>query len=191
MIIRGGAGNDRLFGGAGNDRIEGGAGADVIRGGGGNDQIDGGSGDDWIAGGPSQIMPDRYEFLAGAANNSVSYAAVLGEDLTPLRLSSLTDVPQDVVIDDLNLSYGDSGDWYVLKTPEAVKQFGSTKAAQLVKDAIQLKFTDPETLNANSPLSLRLAAFGQSASSNVDCFISLQGKTVIQVMDYRGAGRTF
>ena len=160
LIIRGGDGNDRLFGGAGNDRIEGGTGADVIRGGGGNDNIDGGSGDDWIAGGPSMIVPDRYEFLAGAANNNVAYASLLAEDLTPLRKSSTTDTTEDVVIDNLNLSYGDSGDWYVLKTPEAVKKFGSVKAAQLVKDAISLKFTDAEAQVATLPIRQRLAAFG-------------------------------
>ncbi len=66
----------------GNDVIEGGAGADVIRGGGGNDQIDGGAGNDWIAGGPSQVVPDRYEFSAGQANDTVLYASLFTEDLT-------------------------------------------------------------------------------------------------------------
>ncbi len=39
LVIRGGAGEDRLFGGAGDDSIDGGDGADVIVGGGGNDRI--------------------------------------------------------------------------------------------------------------------------------------------------------
>ncbi len=85
---------------AGNDRIDGGAGADVIRGGGGNDAIDGGSGDDWMAGGPSAVVPDRYEFTAGAANNTIAKAALVAPDFSKLLAG------QDVSLSNLNLSQG-------------------------------------------------------------------------------------
>ncbi|MEQ1825056.1 MAG: SUMF1/EgtB/PvdO family nonheme iron enzyme, partial [Pirellula sp.] len=170
LIIRGGDGNDRLFGGADSDRIEGGAGADVIRGGGGNDSIDGGSGDDWIAGGPSMIVPDRYEFKAGAANNNVAYAALLSEDFSVLRGRNANGVlkseaERDVKISNLNLSYGDQGDWYVFKTPESLKTMGSAKAAQLVKDAIKIQFTDAEVNDVALPLGKRLYDFGYRDAS--------------------------
>jgi hypothetical protein len=124
LVIQGGDGDDRLFGGAGQDIISGGSGADVIRGGGGNDTLDGGSGDDWIAGGPHQLPPDRYEFASGRSNDTAISASVLREDFKPLRLSSLTDSTEDVIIKDLNFHYRDSSDWYLLRTPEALKQFG-------------------------------------------------------------------
>ncbi len=149
LIIRGGEGSDRLFGGAGHDSIEGGPGADVIRGGGGNDQIDGGAGDDWIAGGPAQAVPDRYENSAGASNNTVAYASLLTEDFSQLRRTvggNLLPVAQrDVFIDGLNFSYGDPADWYLLRTPEALKEFGTAKAAQLLKNAIELEFEGAPT----------------------------------------------
>ncbi len=135
LFIRGGAGNDRLFGGAGNDRIEGGAGADVIRGGGGNDSLSGGSGDDFIAGGPSQIMPDRYEFSSGAANNSVAFPAMLNEDFSILRQ------PSDVIVRDLNFSISDGQDWYVLRTPMAARSYGAAYAAAVLKSAISVNVT--------------------------------------------------
>lgn len=50
-IIRGGAGNDRIYTGIGNDQIDGGTGNDSLYGEAGNDTIDGGDGDDTIAGG--------------------------------------------------------------------------------------------------------------------------------------------
>ena len=170
LVIRGGEGNDRLFGGAGNDRIEGGAGADVIRGGGGDDSIDGGSGDDWLAGGPSQVVPDRYEYASGSANNSVAYASLLTEDFSILRKRDSNGVllaPQnrDVTVSNLNFSYGDSGDWYILKTPQAVKSLGSAKAANLVKDAIAIKFTDADAQVSTSPIRQRLSAFGYDHNS--------------------------
>ena len=167
LIIRGGDGNDRLFGGAGNDVIDGGAGADVIRGGGGNDQIDGGAGNDWIAGGPSQVVPDRYELAAGAANDTIDDASLLDEDVKPLLRS------QDVPIGDLNFSYGDAGDWYVLKTPKALRSFGSAQAAQVLKVMLRLTFTDPEAKDNKSLIGQRLMQFGYDAPGDLGRLVYL------------------
>ncbi len=139
LIIRGGAGSDRLFGGAGDDVIEGGDDADVIVGGGGNDDLSGNFGDDWISGDTASLVPDRYEFSTGNPNDLVAYASLLTDSLLPLR--TLNPAPIDVVLDDLSLSYGDRGDWYVLKTPEALKSYGVANAAQpKVGDRLRLDF---------------------------------------------------
>lgn len=51
LVLKGTAGNDRLFGGAGNDTLYGYNGNDVLRGAGGNDRILGGAGRDSLTGG--------------------------------------------------------------------------------------------------------------------------------------------
>ena len=160
LIIRGGDGNDRLFGGAGDDNIDGGAGADVIRGGGGNDVINGGAGDDWIAGGSSAstqvaaVPPDRYEFFAGQSNDTAGNAALLQESLLPL----IGPTPQDVSIDHLSLHYGDPGDWYLVTTPEALKTYGGTKAALLLKSMLTVTFTRSGIHAPDSSVQLFAAA---------------------------------
>ena len=157
LVIQGGDGNDRLFGGAGNDTIDGGAGADVIVGGGGNDQITGGSGNDWIAGGSPALVPDRYEFSTGAANDDPAYASVLNaQDFVPL---STTQFSQDT-ISGLNLTYGDQGDWYVLKAPEAQNLFGSATSAQMLKSMLQLGFTDTTASIIGGPTYQILQQYG-------------------------------
>ncbi len=165
LEIRGGDGNDRLFGGAGNDKIFGGNGADVIRGGGGDDEVDGGSGDDWLAGGPDQIMPDRYEYLGGAANNIVAYASRLSEDFTILNRRNdqgqlLAENDRNVAIRNLNLGQGDPGDWYYFKTPSALRSVNASTAAQVLKSAINLKWNDAEIQVPNSPGRNVLTRFG-------------------------------
>ncbi len=158
-------------------------------------------GDDWIAGGASQVMPDRYEFAAGASNNNVAHASLIQEDLSPLRRRDaitgelLPAVQRDVVIRDLNLSYGDTGDWYILKTPEAIKKFGAVKAAQLVKEAIQIEFEDPEARINNSPISERLALFDYIPNERAGRLLYLyagidtnagEALSVVPVQDFEG-----
>jgi hypothetical protein len=138
LIIRGGIGNDLLFGGAGNDTIDGGPGADVIRGGSGNDRLIGGDANDWIAGGPNQLTPDRYEYLSGDKNDDSLKAALIAESLDSLRRSPA----EPVIIRNLSLTQGDVADWYILRTPEAVKSFGPVKAAQVLKTSITASTTD-------------------------------------------------
>lgn len=91
---------------------------------------------------------------------SVAYAALFQEDFTPLRLSSDTDLPVDVTVADLNFHYGDRGDWYILPTPQAIKQFGGADAAQLVRQMLALHLQDPELQVATSPVRQRLASYG-------------------------------
>jgi hypothetical protein len=69
-----------------------------------------------------------------------------------------------VVIDDLSLHYGDRGDWYVLKTPEALKQYGGAQAAQLLREMIALKFASPEAQVSELPLRQILGRFGYDHS---------------------------
>ena len=126
VSIIGGAGNDRLFGGVGNDTIDGGAGSDVIRGGDGNDQLLGDSGTDWIAGGSEKDVPDRYETVGhqgSGFNDQVSSASLITEDFRPLLVGA------DVPITGLSLHTATDEDWYILRTPDAAKKFGSTATA--------------------------------------------------------------
>ena len=44
---------------------------------------------------------------------------------------SWPDRPEHAVIDGLNFSYGDTGDWYIIKTPDAARKFGAATAAFL------------------------------------------------------------
>jgi hypothetical protein len=76
----------------------------------------------------------------------------LSDAVAPLYASQ----PADVTIENLNLSYGDSGDWYVLRTPSALKWFGSAQAAQLVKDAIGLRFLDRDAADPTTTVGQRL-----------------------------------
>lgn len=163
LIIRGGAGSDRLFGGDGDDVIEGGDGADVVIGGGGSDDLSGNSGDDWISGGTPTLVPDRYETSAGRTNEIVGYASLLTDSLLPLRSIQKS----DVVISDLSLHYGDRGDWYVVRTPEAIRSFGSAKAAQVLRGMIDLRFMSQEAQTAGTPVRNVLSQFGfQSTDTN-------------------------
>ena len=111
-------------------RIDGGAGLDFILGGEGDDRITGGDGDDQLAGdGESPapgdftvLPPDAFEYvtLANGAfgrNDSAPFAAQLGP------------VAANTVVDGLNFSYGDTGDWYIIKTPDALRTFGAADAA--------------------------------------------------------------
>jgi len=45
-------------------------------------------------------------------------------------------------IDGLTFHLGDTADWYVLKTPEALKQLGASHAAYLAKEMIAVTFTN-------------------------------------------------
>ncbi|MEQ1830332.1 MAG: hypothetical protein ABL921_30525, partial [Pirellula sp.] len=166
LAIRGGAGSDRLFGGAGDDIIEGGDDADVIVGGGGNDDLSGNSGDDWIAGGIPSLVPDRYEFATGQSNDIVAYASLLTDSLLPLRLAD--PLRANVVLNELSLHQGDRGDWYVFQTPEAIKSFGASKAAEVVRSMIDLQFTSPEASTAGTPTASVLANFGYHVVGNAN-----------------------
>ena len=73
--------------------------------------------------------------------------------------------PRDVTIDRLNFSYGDREDWFVLKTPQALKAFSSAKAAQILKSMLRLEFTDAETRLATSPIRQQLSHYGYDHDS--------------------------
>ena len=125
LDIKGGAGNDRLYGGAYNDIIDGGSGLDFILGGEGDDQITGGDGDDQLAGNGEPAVsgdlfllpPDDFEYVTldngtFGRNDSAIFAAALG----PIAANTL--------VGDLSFNAGDTGDWYIIKTPDALKAFG-------------------------------------------------------------------
>ncbi|MCA9091868.1 MAG: VCBS repeat-containing protein [Planctomycetaceae bacterium] len=159
LIIRGGDGNDRLFGGAGNDTIEGEAGADIILGGGGNDSIDGGAGDDWIAGNTVAVIPDRYEVTSsgGSSNSSSAYASLITEDLSGIRNQDPTQ--RVVEVKGLSFDNGDTEDWYIIRTPEALRKFGdqenSQAAAYLTKEMISATFVNLPTIASSLSESQR------------------------------------
>ena len=149
LEIRGGDGNDRLFGGALNDTISGGSGLDFILGGEGDDKISGGDGDDVLSGDGSAPLdgdltatpPDDFEFATlpngeTGRNDEFQFAGDLGE------------ITARTVIERLSLSIGDRGDWYIIKTPEAFKQFGSAGAAFLSRNMISVVFDQDATRNA-------------------------------------------
>ncbi|GEM_PF-4277482 len=150
LEIHGGDGNDRLFGGAERDTITGGDGLDVIRGGAGDDRLDGGPGQDWIAGGANEVPPDRYEVTAvagaSATNDHVDFASFVDVDWSNLFRVQ----PQDVTVTGLSLHFGDEGDWYVLRTPDALKRYGAAQAALLARDMIDVQFVDGGSADANS-----------------------------------------
>jgi Ca2+-binding RTX toxin-like protein/Leucine-rich repeat (LRR) protein len=155
LDIRGGDGNDRVFGGAEADTIDGGPGVDFIMGGGGDDSISGGAGDDVLAGN-TVIAPDRYE--------SVTRNGVAGRNDDPSFAALLGDVAPGQVVDNLSLHFGDAGDWYIIKTPDAFKRFTNTQAAYLTPDKIDVRFGNTSTSNLflfpaaqsdpNDPLSI-------------------------------------
>src|SRR5207302_476957 len=143
LEIRGGDGNDRLYGGALDDVIDGGSGNDFILGGPGNDQITGGDGDDLLEGDGhissndlSATPPDRYEFVThggvSAHNDNSLFAADPMQD-NPQEVNDsfafaqlLSPVRAGQTVDGLTFNVGDTSDWYVLKAPEALNQFGGS-----------------------------------------------------------------
>jgi Ca2+-binding RTX toxin-like protein len=156
LQILGGEGNDRLYGGAMGDSIDGGAGNDFISGGGGNDVITGGSGNDVLAGNVTE-PPDRYETITrndiSASNNDPAFASNLGV-ITPGQ-----------VVNDLSFNLGDPGDWYIIKTPDALLRLGNSQAAFLSSSMVtvtrnsdgtplQFFFFAAQQVNPNDPLSI-------------------------------------
>jgi Ca2+-binding RTX toxin-like protein len=135
LEIYGGPGVDRLFGGPLNDVIDGGPDADIIVGGSGDDVIIGGGGNDLLFGNTG-IVPDDLELVrlgdTTAANDTFSFAAELPA-LVPGETSS--------TFDDLVLSFhlGDAADWYVIKTPQALKSFGGAEVAALFESLIRVE----------------------------------------------------
>ena len=131
LIIHGGPGNDVLYGGAYDDRIFGGPGNDFIAGGPGNDYLDGGSGNDLIAGNTTTPF-DRFELVKKGSvtgpNNTAEFAALL-PTVTP-----------GMVIDNLSFHEGDRADYYIIRTPEALKQFSGSVAALLMRDSVSVVF---------------------------------------------------
>ena len=165
LEIHGGPGNDRLFGGAQNDVIFGDAGSDFIVGGEGNDRLEGGDGDDILAGDgstpPSDLSTtpsDRFEFntVNGATgrNDDFRYAGDIGV------------VGANTLIDGLTFNQGDTGDWYLIKTPAALKNFGAANlaylsaemSATLAKNMIQVTFEKAPTPAFDSTKHLFLFA---------------------------------
>src|SRR5207247_695897 len=116
LEIIGGAGNDRLYGGAQDDHIDGGEGNDIIMGGGGDDVLVGGSGNDFIVG-SSALEPDAFEIV-----NAQTGTSGRNDDV---RFASLLPAIQPGSTITANFDAGDTGDWYLIQTPEALRQFGS------------------------------------------------------------------
>ncbi|RLB94870.1 MAG: hypothetical protein DRH50_05770, partial [Deltaproteobacteria bacterium] len=135
LEIYGGDGNDKLFGGAYDDRIFGGPGIDFIAGGPGGDYIDGGPGADLLAGGTTDT-PDDYELVTRAGstgtNSDVNYASLL-----PV-------IESGDEIDGLTFHEGDQGDWYIIRTPDALKEYGESHQAFLSLDMISVVFDRPD-----------------------------------------------
>lgn len=163
LIIRGGAGNDRLFGGAGGDMIAGGDGDDVLGGGGGDDVVRGGAGNDYLAGDTHSSSPDRYEYLSGRANDEPGSAALLSD---AMLLSMRESRPVKI---EGSLHTGDRSDWYVFKTPQAAKAYGEAQAALVLKSMIELEFEGTAEEHA------LLASFGhgQGLSNSQDRLLNL------------------
>ena len=134
LRILGGDHSDLLFGGALNDLIDGGNGDDFIFGNTGDDDLIGGGGSDLIAGNDEK-RPDRFEVVTrgGSAgrNDDLVFAAEL-----PLINTSLQ---QATLIDGLNFHTGDEADWYFVRTPAALRQYGSAGLATLNRDMIRIK----------------------------------------------------
>ena len=135
LIIYGGEGDDILYGGAYDDEIYGGSGIDFIAGGGGGDYIDGGPGGDLLAG-DTTTAPDDYELVDRIGQTS--------SNNEPAFASELPEIGPGTEIDGLTLHEGDPCDWYLIKTPDAVKNFGAASAAQLMMDMIEVVFDQPD-----------------------------------------------
>ncbi|TLZ64979.1 MAG: calcium-binding protein, partial [Methanobacteriota archaeon] len=157
LEIHGGDGNDRLYGGALDDVIDGGSGSDFIRGGDGSDKITGGEGDDLLIGDRplaptdrSATPPDRFEFVTHGGVNARNDSPFFASDPTwnnPQQVNDsvefarhLAPVVAGQTIDGLTFDLGDTGDWYVLKTPQALKQLGASRAALLTESMIDVHF---------------------------------------------------
>jgi Ca2+-binding RTX toxin-like protein len=143
LEIHGGDGNDRLFGGAQDDVIDGGSGLDFILGGEGDDHISGADGNDLLSGDASAplpgdltaTIPDRFEYVTlgngeVGRNDAFKFAGYIGS------------VQAGDVVQGLSFSLGDKGDWYIIKTPTSLMQYGSAQAAQLLRGMIQLGFEE-------------------------------------------------
>ncbi|MDB5319040.1 MAG: cya 2, partial [Phycisphaerales bacterium] len=133
LQILGGDGNDRIFGGAFGDVIDGGAGLDYISGGGGNDTVTGGADNDVLAGNVA-VAPDRFE--------SVTRKGVSGHNDDPAFAASLGTIAPGQVIGGLTLNLGDAGDWYIIKTPDALLRLGASQTAFLTSDMISVTRSD-------------------------------------------------
>ncbi|HEY7116284.1 MAG TPA: hypothetical protein VH475_06850, partial [Tepidisphaeraceae bacterium] len=133
LEIHGGEGNDRIFGGAMGDVIDGGPGLDFISGGGGDDTITGGADNDVLQGNAG-VPLDRFE--------SVTRNGVSGRNDDPAFAALLPAVQAGTVIDNLTFHLGDSGDWYIIKTPDALLRLGTSQAAFLTSDLIDVRLGD-------------------------------------------------
>ncbi|MEX0586922.1 MAG: hypothetical protein WD176_09770, partial [Pirellulales bacterium] len=168
LTIIGGDGNDILYGGAFDDKIYGGAGADFLAGGPGDDLLDGGSGNDLIAGNTTTPF-DIYELVTKgnvtAPNNTANFAALL-----PAITSGL-------IIDGLTFHEGDRADYYLIRTPDALKQFSGTIAGLLLLDMMEIFFDDPVSQD-------NFNRFGGARGSNLALFAArdLDPSSVIEAV---------
>ena len=133
--ILGGQGNDQLFGGAGVDLINGGGGNDFIVGGQDDDELIGGPGDDQIFGnGQGIVAPDGFEGVVrngvSGTNDNVEFASLLPVIVT------------DAAVENLSISPGDEGDWYLFRTPKAIERLGPAEAALVLREMIDVEFDD-------------------------------------------------
>ena len=76
----------------------------------------------------TRLPPDRFEYVTLATgesgrNDAFGFAGDLGRPVA------------NQVIDGLSFNYGDTGDWYVIKTPDALKRFGDATSGFLAGDA--------------------------------------------------------
>jgi ELWxxDGT repeat protein len=134
LTIIGGDGNDILYGGAFDDEIFGGAGYDYLAGGPGDDVLDGGSGNDLLAGNSSTPF-DIYEI--------VEVGGVTGHNDTAAYAALLPEISSGMIIDGLTFNEGDRADFFLIRTPEALKEFSGAVSALLLREMLSLDFDDP------------------------------------------------
>jgi Ca2+-binding RTX toxin-like protein len=129
----------------------------------------GGDGDDQLAGDGEHpapgdftvLPPDAFEYVTLPSetfgrNDSAPFAAQLGP------------IGANTVIDGLNFSYGDTGDWYIIKTPDAARTFGADRGLPS-PDMIQVLNQAGQPLEGFDParhLFLFPAVAGRGSPSN-------------------------
>ncbi|MAE67893.1 MAG: hypothetical protein CMJ18_26865, partial [Phycisphaeraceae bacterium] len=147
LDIRGGDGSDLLLGGALDDTIDGGAGDDFLSGGEGDDVLTGGGGNDLLAG-DATVVPDSFEFVSRNGASGVNDTFALA--------AALPDVAANDAFDDLTLHLGDDGDWYLLRTPDALFPFGNAARSLLAGSMISVPELDDQGVETGGQLEFFL-----------------------------------
>ncbi len=189
LEINGGDGGDLLFGGPLADRIDGGSGDDFIFGGPGDDVLLGGGGIDYITGNDTAVHPDRYENVSSGDRNGLNNDAS--------NAATLPFIGAGTVIEDLTFHTGDPGDWYLIRTPDALRRFGNTQTARLLISQITVAFDDPVENAFFQAAARKLFLFagatvtgsdGKSTVVPVERFMGVPEFYLLHVVNVRNAG---